>query len=63
MSCSLKPYYFVMRNFNYFLKLIRYKEHEVEQDEPVCEMVIERKCNGVAGKNIRYQILTIHTDV
>jgi len=25
----------------------RYKEHEVEQDEPVCEMVIEKKCSSV----------------
>jgi len=25
----------------------RFKEHEVEQDEPVCEMVTERRCNGV----------------
>ena len=28
----------------------RYREHEVEQDEPVCEMVTERRCNGVTGR-------------
>ena len=29
----------------------RYKEHEVEQDEPVCEMVIEKKCKQVTSKS------------
>ena len=29
---------------------LRYKEHEVEQDEPVCEMVIEKKCKQVTSK-------------
>ena len=29
----------------------RHKEHEVVQDEPTCEMVMERKCNGVAGES------------
>ena len=28
----------------------RFKEHEVEQDEPVCTMVTERKCKDVRGK-------------
>ena len=27
----------------------RFKEHEVEQDEPVCTMVTERKCKDVRG--------------
>ena len=27
----------------------RFKEHEVEQDEPVCKMVTERKCKDVQG--------------
>ena len=29
----------------------RFKEHEVEQDEPVCKMVTERKCRDVQGEN------------
>ena len=33
-----------------FDDLWRFKEHEVEQDEPVCEMVTERKCRDVQGK-------------
>ena len=28
----------------------RFKEHEVEQDEPVCIMVTERKCKDVRGR-------------
>ena len=28
----------------------RFKEHEVEQDEPVCKMVTERKCKDVRGE-------------
>ena len=28
-----------------------YNEHEAEQDEPVCKMVTERKCNGVLVQN------------
>ena len=31
------------------LILVRLKEHEVEQDEPVCKMVTERKCKEVQG--------------
>ena len=29
----------------------RYKEHEVEQDEPVCEMVVEKKCKAVTSES------------
>ena len=29
---------------------LRFKEHEVEQDEPVCIMVTERKCKDVRGR-------------
>lgn len=29
--------------------MVRFKEHEVEQDEPVCVMVTERKCKDVRG--------------
>ena len=32
------------------MNISRFKEHEVEQDEPVCKMVTERKCNDVRGK-------------
>ena len=31
--------------------LSRYKEHEVKQDEPECEMVIEKKCKEVTSKS------------
>ena len=48
------------------LWLPRFKEHEVEQDEPVCKMVTERKCRDVQGekrlfKNIDFffPILTV----
>ena len=30
----------------------RFKEHEVEQDEPVCKMVTERKCKDVRGEQL-----------
>ena len=31
--------------------MFRFKEHGIEQDVPVCEMVTQRRCNGVLGKN------------
>ena len=31
--------------------MLRFKEHGIEQDVPVCEMVTQRRCNGVLGKN------------
>ena len=31
----------------------RFKEHEVEQDEPVCTMVTERKCKDVRGEKTK----------
>ena len=35
---------------NLIIVICRFKEHEVEQDEPVCEMVTERKCRDVQGE-------------
>ena len=35
----------------------RFKEHEVEQDEPVCVMVTERKCKDVRGDQTKIHIL------
>ena len=34
---------------------VRLKEHEVEQDEPVCKMVNERKCKEIQGDDKDYQ--------
>lgn len=41
--------------------LCRYKEHEVKQDEPECEMVIEKKCKEVTSKVFSqiWEILTV----
>ena len=33
---------------------VRLKEHEVEQDEPVCKMVTERKCKEIQGDDKDY---------
>ena len=33
-----------------YLECLRFKEHGIEQDVPVCEMVTQRKCNGVLGE-------------
>ena len=38
------------------LILVRLKEHEVEQDEPVCKMVNERKCKEIQGKDYQDDI-------
>ena len=35
----------------------RFKEHEVEQDEPVCTMVTERKCKDVRGDKTKIEKL------
>ena len=35
----------------------RFKEHEVEQDEPVCVMVTERKCKDVRGDKTKIEKL------
>ena len=36
------------------LIFVRLKEHEVEQDEPVCKMVTERKCKEIQGDDKDY---------
>ena len=35
--------------------LCRFKEHKVEQDEPVCRMVTERKCRDLPGAAGRWE--------
>ena len=37
------------------LIFVRLKEHEVEQDEPVCKMVNERRCKEIQGDDKDYQ--------
>ena len=37
-------------NEDFVLECLRFKEHGIEQDVPVCEMVTQRKCNGVLGE-------------
>ena len=45
--------YHIINNHNEWqsevMLLCRFKEHKVEQDEPVCRMVTERKCKDLKG--------------
>ena len=43
-------------NEDFVLESLRFKEHGIEQDVPVCEMVTQRKCNRVLGE--RHNILS-----
>ena len=45
-------------NEDFVLEFLRFKEHGIEQDVPVCEMVTQRKCNGVLGE--RQNILRLN---
>jgi hypothetical protein len=43
--------------------LCRYKEAELEEDEPVCTVVMEKRCNGVVGNPslLFYSLKTVRT--